>query len=53
MTPFPNGDATAAVWRVEPMTCAPDAFNSGESLITLKPGQAHSGTWGISPHPKP
>jgi aldose 1-epimerase len=34
---------------VEPMTCAPDAFNSGEGLITLAPGQSHTGVWGISP----
>lgn len=37
---------------VEPMTCAPDAFNSGEGLIVLEPGQAHSGTWGITPTPE-
>jgi len=34
---------------VEPMTCAPDAFNSGDGLIVLEPGEGHSGTWGISP----
>jgi aldose 1-epimerase len=34
---------------VEPMTCAPDAFNSGEGLIILKPGQTHTGEWGIQP----
>lgn len=27
---------------VEPMTCPPDAFNSGVDLIVLEPGQAHS-----------
>ncbi|MCC9194399.1 aldose-1-epimerase [Arthrobacter sp. zg-Y916] len=26
---------------VEPMTCPPDAFNSGENLITLAPGGEH------------
>ncbi|MEV7456986.1 aldose 1-epimerase family protein [Pseudarthrobacter oxydans] len=36
---------------VEPMTCAPDAFNSGEGLITLDPGHSHTGEWGISPVP--
>lgn len=35
---------------VEPMTCAPDAFNSGDGLITLAPGDAHTATWGIEPH---
>lgn len=27
---------------VEPMTCPPDAFNSGDGLIVLEPGQAHT-----------
>lgn len=34
---------------VEPMTCAPDAFNSGNGLITLEPGEAHHAEWGIQP----
>jgi aldose 1-epimerase len=34
---------------VEPMTCPPDAFHSGRDLITLKPGQAWSGSWGVRP----
>jgi aldose 1-epimerase len=34
---------------VEPMTCAPNAFRSGEGLIRLEPGQAHAGSWGIRP----
>jgi len=32
---------------VEPMTCAPDAFNSGVGLIGLEPGQSHSLTFTI------
>ncbi|NNN22493.1 MAG: hypothetical protein HKL80_10905 [Acidimicrobiales bacterium] len=28
---------------IEPMTCPPNAFNSGESLITLEPSQAWQG----------
>ncbi|NKX54293.1 aldose 1-epimerase family protein [Arthrobacter mobilis] len=36
---------------VEPMTCAPDAFNSGEGLVSLEPGQTHSASWGINPFP--
>jgi galactose mutarotase-like enzyme len=27
---------------VEPMTAAPDAFNSGDGLVVLEPGQAHT-----------
>jgi aldose 1-epimerase len=34
---------------IEPMTCPPDAFNSGESLIVLAPGSSWTGHWGISP----
>ncbi|WP_404384936.1 aldose 1-epimerase family protein [Knoellia locipacati] len=34
---------------VEPMTCPPDAFRSGTSLRELGPGEAWTGTWGISP----
>lgn len=34
---------------VEPMTCAPNAFRSGEGLIMLAPGQSFEGAWGISP----
>ncbi|MDQ0768169.1 aldose 1-epimerase [Pseudarthrobacter defluvii] len=37
---------------VEPMTCAPDAFNSGEGLITLQPGESHTALWGINPNPQ-
>lgn len=36
---------------VEPMTCAPDAFNSGEGLTVLEPGGVHEALWGINPHP--
>lgn len=32
---------------VEPMTCAPDAFNSGEGLIRLPPGARHAASWRI------
>ncbi|SDY93100.1 aldose 1-epimerase [Saccharopolyspora shandongensis] len=31
---------------VEPMTCAPNAFVTGDGLITLRPGETHRGTWG-------
>ena len=34
---------------VEPMSCPANAFNSGEGLLVLEPGQAWSGTWGIRP----
>lgn len=34
---------------VEPMSCAPDAFNSGAGLVVLEPGARWQGNWGISP----
>lgn len=33
---------------VEPMTCAPNAFRTGEGLIRLEPGEMSSACWGIS-----
>lgn len=33
---------------VEPMTCPPDAFNSGTDLVVLQPGDAHTASWTIS-----
>lgn len=36
---------------VEPMTCAPDALNSGDGLRVLAPRERVSTTWGIEPRP--
>ena len=33
---------------VEPMTCPPDAFNSGTDLIVLQPGDSSTASWAIS-----
>jgi aldose 1-epimerase len=33
---------------VEPMTCPPNAFVSGEDLLVLGPGEGWSGSWGIT-----
>ena len=46
---LPQPDRRRSGLGVEPMTCAPDAFNSGEGLINLEPGQSHTGQWGIRP----
>lgn len=32
---------------VEPMTCPPDAFNSGTGLVHLAPGESHQAGWTI------
>ena len=42
-TPEPGNDRTGLA--VEPMTCAPDAFNSGEDLVVLPPGDSHVASW--------
>ena len=46
-----TGDPLPSVSRrslaVEPMTCAPNAFRSGEGLRVLEPGESTTGTWGI------
>ena len=33
---------------VEPMTCAPNAFNNGKGLRVLEPGESFKSRWGIS-----
>jgi aldose 1-epimerase len=48
-----TGDRLPDVQRrsiaVEPMTCPPNAFRSGEDLIRLEPGQSVTSAWGIVP----
>ena len=48
-----TGDGLPDVERrslaVEPMTCAPNAFVSGDGLILLEPGESHVAAWGIAP----
>jgi aldose 1-epimerase len=34
---------------IEAMTCPPDAFRSGENLITLAPHGRFTGSWGVNP----
>jgi len=33
---------------IEPMTCAPNAFNNEQGLIILAPFESFSASWGIS-----
>jgi aldose 1-epimerase len=49
-----TGDVLPAPHRrrglaVEPMTCPPDAFGTGDSVIRLEPGESTTGTWGLVP----
>jgi aldose 1-epimerase len=34
---------------VEPMTCPPNAFRTGEDLVRLEPGESFSSAWGVVP----
>ena len=43
--PLPDVDRQSLA--VEPMTCPPNAFRTGESLIRLEPGRSFTSTWGI------
>jgi aldose 1-epimerase len=47
-----SGDSLPDVHRrslaVEPMTCPPNAFRTGDALIRLEPGSSFTGTWGIA-----
>ncbi len=44
---LPPGKARAGL-AVEPMTCGPDAFNTGAGLVILEPGQSHRARWGVT-----
>jgi aldose 1-epimerase len=48
-----TGDSLPDVRRrslaVEPMTCPPNAFRTGEDLVRLEPGATHTSAWGITP----
>ena len=45
----PLPDVARRSVAVEPMTCAPNAFRTGDGLVVLEPGETHSGSWGITP----
>jgi aldose 1-epimerase len=42
-------DVSRRSLAVEPMTCPPNAFRSGEGVIVLEPGESARGTWGLAP----
>lgn len=44
----PPLDGHRAGLAVEPMTCPPDAFNSGIDVVHLAPGETHEARWLIS-----
>jgi aldose 1-epimerase len=44
----PLPDVARRALAVEPMSCPPNAFRSGERVIRLAPGESHTAAWGIS-----
>ena len=43
---LPDPAARRRGLAIEPMTCPANAFNSGEGLLILQPGESHSAVWG-------
>ncbi|MGY1653581.1 aldose 1-epimerase family protein [Geodermatophilus sp. SYSU D01119] len=43
----PEPELHRAGLAVEPMTCPPDAFRSGEDVVVLEPGGRHAAEWRI------
>jgi aldose 1-epimerase len=46
---FPEPERRRRSIAIEPMTAAPNAFVTGDGLLTLAPGQHVTTRWGISP----
>jgi aldose 1-epimerase len=44
---LPNAERRRRSVAIEPMTCAPNAFNSGDGLLVLAPGESFEGRWGV------
>src|SRR5215208_4352686 len=49
--PLPDVDRRSVA--VEPMTCPPNAFRTGEDLVRLEPDQSFTSSWGIDPRDPP
>jgi aldose 1-epimerase len=49
----PLPDVNRRSVAVEPMTCPPNAFRSGEGLIRLEPDQSFTSSWGIDSRERP
>jgi aldose 1-epimerase len=45
----PLPDVARRSLAVEPMTCPPNAFRTGEAVLRLEPGQSVTSAWGITP----
>jgi aldose 1-epimerase len=45
----PLPDVNRRSLAVEPMTCPPNAFSTGEAVIRLEPGGSFTSRWGLAP----
>ena len=45
---LPDGARRRHGVAIEPMSCAPNAFNSGDGLRVLSPGESFDGRWGVA-----
>ncbi|HET6795047.1 MAG TPA: hypothetical protein VFH45_11420, partial [Acidimicrobiales bacterium] len=46
---LPDPERRRVSLAVEPMTCAPNALQTGDGLLVLEPGASWRGSWGIVP----
>jgi aldose 1-epimerase len=44
---LPDRDRRRFGAAIEPMSCPPNAFNTGEGLLVLAPGESFEGHWGV------
>jgi aldose 1-epimerase len=49
----PLPDVARRSLAVEPMTCPPNAFRTGEAVIRLEPGRSFTSSWGLTPTATP
>ncbi len=47
--PGPGAPEQRRAVAIEPMTCGPNAFNTGDGLRWLEPGETWSASWGLHP----
>jgi aldose 1-epimerase len=45
----PLPDVNRRSLAVEPMTCPPNAFRTGQDVVRLEPGASFTSTWGLTP----
>ena len=45
----PLPDVARRSIAIEPMTCPPNAFRTGDALVRIEPGASFRGVWGIAP----